>query len=72
MYIPDELKINKFEACKIPSPKQLFSRFGDNAPMANMYTGDEVAPIGQSKVDQIADYQAYVDAMANEQSSKSE
>lgn len=65
MWIPDELKVNKFEDVKIPSNKAYFSRFGDSAPLANQYTGDEVAPIGQSKVDQIIDYKNYADTMAD-------
>lgn len=58
MYVPEELKVNKFVVTRIPSPSQYFARFGSFTPASAYYTGDEVAR-NLNKVDSINDYLDY-------------
>lgn len=63
MYFPDEkMKVNAFKAVAIPRPCDYMKRFGASSAPANMYSGDERVPLPQSKVDMLADAEAY-DAM---------
>ena len=71
MYIPEDLKVNKFVAVKLPKNCDYFARFGFKNPTAQMYTGDNCAVMPQNKVDQIYDYQRYVEMMANTSSDES-
>lgn len=54
MFVPDELKINKFSDVKIPSNKDYFQRVGVQALPEGQYTGDELAPMATDKVSSIA------------------
>lgn len=50
MVIPVSLKLNKFKLVKIPSNRDIFSRFGKFTPGANAYTGDESVNLHLDKV----------------------
>lgn len=68
MYVPEELKVNKFVVTRIPSPSQYFARFGSFTPASAYYTGDEVHR-DLNKVDSINDYLDYARSeMAKHQS----
>lgn len=64
MLIPKKLKLNKFRHVDIPKNREYFARYGNFNTMDINYTGDDVAPIGQSKIDQImvadAEYRQYL------------
>lgn len=63
MYVPDEkMKINKFRIVAIPKPIEYMKRFGTADMPSSSYSGDEFAPLPQSKVDMLADADRY-DAM---------
>lgn len=72
MYIPEKMKINKFEEVAIPSNKSFFSRLGFVAPESLKYSGDEVVPEPLSKSDSFDDFQRYAEMKAKEESEKSE
>lgn len=73
MYIPDELKkVNKFVDVAIPSNRSYFSRIGEVQLSPSQFTGDEVAPMNLSKIEQISDYEQYVAMKAHEQESKND
>lgn len=56
MYVPEKLKLNKFVLANIPSNKNLFARLGFlSAGSAGQYTGDNVLPMAQTKIDTFAD-----------------
>lgn len=59
MRIPDKLKVNRFKIVNLPSNKDYFQRFGNRTLPESLYTGDDVAPTNQRKIDSIADYDAY-------------
>lgn len=72
MYIPEEMKkVNKFVDVAIPSNRSYFSRIGEVSLPSSQFTGEEVAPINQDKIDQIVDYAEYAEKMGNEESNKS-
>lgn len=59
MFVPDKLKLNKFQLVRIPSNKDYFGRVGlTGTGPSSSYTGDEIAPMAQSKMDQIAETDA--------------
>lgn len=62
MYIPESLKLNKYQAVKIPSNADYFARLGKMELGENAYTGDEAAELPGSKIDAIARGEAAVDA----------
>lgn len=51
-----ELKINRYKATTIPSPKELFSRFGFSNKKGS-YTGENKAPLNESKIEKVAEVQ---------------
>lgn len=60
MFVPDKLKLNKFVHVRIPSNKEYFARVGlSSTGLSNQYTGDELADTGKTKIDSIADMDAY-------------
>lgn len=66
MYFPDEkMKVNRFKQVAIPRRCEYVRRFGSVAPAQSQYTGDEVAPLPQNKVDQLWFAEQY-DAMMQE------
>lgn len=71
MYIPEELKVNKFVVTRIPSPSQYFARFGSFTPASAYYTGDEVHR-DLNKVDSINDYLDYARSQMELQSQDDE
>lgn len=70
MYIPEKMKINKFVAVDLPSAKSMFARVGEVVAPEKDFSGDDIVPDQMRKVDSLADYEAYAEMMANEESSK--
>ena len=66
MYVPDSLKLNRYECVKIPSNKDYFSRLGKMELGADSYTGDDVAELPGSKIDTIVRGERAVDAKLQE------
>lgn len=54
MYCPEKLKLNKHQVISIPKGREVFGRVGSAIVPQNLYTGDNVAPDHQTKVDQLA------------------
>lgn len=54
MFIPEKLKLNKFELVRIPRAKEYISRFGLNPSPASSYSGDDVISNGSNKVENLA------------------
>lgn len=68
MYFPDEkMKVNAFKVVAIPRPIEYMRRFGGASMPSSSYTGDELAPIGQNKVDMLSDVEAYDRMMQKEE-----
>lgn len=59
MFTLPELKINSFKQETIPSPSDLFARFGFSQKAGQM-TGDDTPSAGQSKVEQAAEVEKLV------------
>lgn len=70
MYVPEELKVNKFEDVHLPDNKSLFGRFGVVNVGSSMFTGDEVAHVEQNKIEELESYRRYAEAMAEEARAK--
>lgn len=41
MYIPEKMKLNKFQHVNLPTPRDMFKRYGLLMTPANMYGGEE-------------------------------
>ena len=66
MYIPKELKLNRFKLVRIPSGKELFGRYGQGNPNIGTYDPEDALPIFQSKLDAIASsFEAFKQEMEN-------
>lgn len=64
MYVPDELKVNKFVDVQIPSNKDYFARLGKQTLGESQYTGDDAAVMPSSKIDAVtAEEQRIFDEM---------
>lgn len=72
MFIPEKMKINRFVAVSIPSPKSFFARVGEVSIPDKDYSGDELVSEPMRKVDSIADYEQYAEQMAREAVNKSD
>lgn len=66
MYIPEKMKVNRFEDVAIPSNKSFFARLGAVAPESLKYSGDDLVPEQMSKTEQINDYIDYAEQMSKE------
>lgn len=67
MYIPDKLKAeNRFVDVVIPNNRTLFSRLGEVGVNKELYSGDNIVPMFESKSDSIENYQKYAEQMAKE------
>lgn len=65
MQIPEKLKLNKFKAVRIPKKSEYMQRLGaQNVPMP--YSGDELASAAERLSDQMRDYMAWENEMANQ------
>lgn len=62
------MKVNKFEDVAIPSNKSFFARLGQVSLPSSSYTGDEVVPIDQRKVDELDMFEKYAEQMSKEES----
>lgn len=68
MFIPEELKLNKFVNVPIPENRDYFARFGTTkVAQDSAYTGDQNAPLPKSKIDSLADMDAYDRMMQEEE-----
>lgn len=69
MYVPEELKLNKFKQVRLRTRKEIFNLVQKDAvPPPSAFSGeDEYAPVAQNKLDQIsqADYECR-DQLSNE------
>ena len=54
MVAPEKMKVNHFREVRIPENKELFKRFGQYQPSESYFTGDEAAPMGETKVETLA------------------
>lgn len=73
MYVPDEkLKINKFVQVAIPRTVEFVKRFGNVSPASSLYSGDELAPLPETKMDSLADIDRYDQMMQREELEKSD
>lgn len=71
MYVPDELKLNRFVNVPIPENRDYFARFGTSKVAQDAaYTGDSDAPLPKSKIDAISDMDRYDRMMQEEESRK--
>lgn len=74
MYIPEEMKLNKFQLVKIPKGKEIWKRLAGvqlREPPANAYSGDETIP--DENPTEMADYannKAEYDAWLAEEEAK--
>lgn len=64
------MKVNRFKAVAIPRPVEYMRRFGGANTPSSMYSGDELSPLPKSKVDMLADAEAYDAMMQKEELSK--
>lgn len=71
MYVPDEkIKVNAFRIVAIPRPIEFMRRFGSASSPTSSFTGDEVAPLPQNKVDMLAYADQYDRMMQKVESEK--
>lgn len=66
MYIPEEMKVNKFVSVHLPENATFFARFGYQVPQSQLFTGDDRAVMPQNKLDSINDYLDYANEMASQ------
>lgn len=70
MYVPkQEMKINKFRLVVIPKNRDYMVRFGAVTPGGN-FSGEEVAPVQQNKVDDLETWSRYAESKLTEDSSR--
>lgn len=67
MFVPEELKVNKFVSVHLPDNALYFARFGYQVPQSQLYTGDDLAVMSQNKLDSINDYFEYAKQMAEKE-----
>jgi len=58
MYVPEKLKLNKFQAVQLPTNRQIFSRFGLFTNPGTQYSGDERLPLHENKADMFSRFDA--------------
>lgn len=66
MYIPEELKLNRFKECSIPRNKEYFARYGLVVTPSSQYSGDDPSPMPSTKIEDIEDFEAYAKIRAEE------
>lgn len=66
MYIPEELKLNKFRDCAIPSNREYFMQRGLHPTPSGEYSGDDVVPEQLNKVESMEDMQRYAELKQRE------
>ena len=54
MYVPDEMKLNRFQDVNIPENKSFFARYGYNSPNIDSFSGDDIPPEIGRKSDNLA------------------
>lgn len=72
MFIPKEMKLNRFKEVSLPSARDFFGITQGQIPNSSQYTGDEPAPMPANKVDSINDFIDYAEQMQREESLKGE
>ena len=58
MLVPDKMKLNNFKQVNIPRNKMLFNP-ALRIDSSSMYSGEEILPISESKVDTLVDMIEY-------------
>lgn len=53
MVIPDKMRLNRFQAVRIPNNCDFFARFGTSMPLDSQFSGDDELKPVQSKLDAI-------------------
>lgn len=71
MFIPDEMKLNRFKEVSLPSARDFFRNNGVHSMPDNQYSGDDVAPMPMNKVDSISDFERYCELKQHEEDEKS-
>lgn len=55
MYVPDSMKLNKFQLCAIPDNKSYFTRLGTVQAQSGQYTGEDFIDPYRSKIEQLSE-----------------
>lgn len=55
MFVPDKMKLNKFQLCSIPDNKTYFARLGTVQALPDQYTGEEFIDPYRSKIEQLSE-----------------
>lgn len=74
MFIPEKMKLNKFQLVNIPSNRDYLKRFGLSSGVGpqSSYSGDEAIHHSMNKLDSLADFEAYDKMMQSREDSSSE
>lgn len=67
MRIPAKLKLNKFRLVTIPHNATYFSRFQPASMPSSSFTGDENAPMGETKLGQMIETMKEFDKIREEE-----
>ena len=74
MYIPEEMKLNRFKLIKIPKGKEIWKRLAGvqlREPNSSAYTGDESIPDeNKTEMAEYANHKAEYDAWLAEEETK--
>lgn len=72
MVIPDKMRLNRFQAVRIPDNCTFFARFGIVQPLESQYSGDtNLLPL-QSKLDSVINAQKVLESDMEEYDKLSE
>ena len=68
MYVNEKMKLNKYVQVKIPKNSEYFRRFNGNLPIPSdgSFSGDEAAPAGMTKNQQLHYGEAVVNRAISE------
>lgn len=67
MRIPEKLKLNKFRLVTIPHNASYFARFQPSSMPASSFTGDESAPMGETKLGQMIETMKQLDEIRDDE-----
>jgi hypothetical protein len=68
MIVPKSLKLNRFRQVPIPRNRDYFGNRGSHSiPAKSMYSGDEVIPLANSKVRNLADTEKLIQKMEHKE-----
>lgn len=66
MFVPEDLKLNRFKFVRIPPNRDYVRLVGASVLSDDHYSGDNVAIISQSKIDSIVSGMTLFDSLNNE------